>query len=410
MAKKIAYFVGNFPSKSETWIPREILELMNEEIDIKIFSIRDKRTSLSLPEYSTLLKNTEYRNNFFFIYFIKAPVKNLKIFFKILKKIWKNLFNDTQGLRGKMQIIKDLIFFICQLEKIKNFNPDLIVVHFANARANHALFYNILTGKPYIIKMHATDVFRRPNLFQLKVEKAYKVLTISNYNINFIKNRDKDIDTSKFLIHHCGIPINNYVFKDIFSRNNNIPIILSVARLSRMKGFDTLIKSSNELFKKNIKHKLIIVGFGPDKELLTDLVNKFELQDIIEFRGYCAPEEIKNLLTSADLFVLASKFDEEIKTQDGIPVAIMEAMSTGLPVITTKISGIPELIEDRVNGFLINPDEVIELSNKIEEVLKMSKNDLQKIGTNARLKIETDFNLTTLTNELKNLFETVGKG
>ena len=403
MAKKIAYFVGNFPSKSETWIPREILELMNEEVDIKIFSIRDKRTSLSLPEYSTLLKNTEYRNNFFFIHFIKAPIKNLKIFFRILKEIWENLFSDTQGLRGKMQIIKDLIFFICQLEKIKNFNPDLIVVHFANARANHALFYNILTDKPYIIKMHATDVFRRPNLFQLKIEKAYKVLTISNYNISFIKNRDKDIDISKFMIHHCGIPIDNYVFKDIFTKNNNVPIILSVARLSPMKGFDTLIKASNELFKKDIKHKLIIVGFGPDKELLTDLVNKFGLQDIIEFRGYCSPEEIKNLLASADLFVLASKFDEEIKTQDGIPVAIMEAMSTGLPVITTKISGIPELIEDGVNGFLINPGEVIELANKIEEVLKMSKNDLQEIGTNARLKIEADFNLLKLTKELKEM-------
>ena len=81
----------------------------------------------------------------------------------------------------------------------------------------------------------------------------------------------------------------------------------------------------------------------------------------------------------------------------------MEAMSTGLPVITTKISGIPELIEDGVNGFLINPGEVIELSNKIEEVLKMSKNDLQKIGTNARLKIDADFNLIKLTNELKEM-------
>ena len=126
------------------------------------------------------------------------------------------------------------------------------------------------------------------------------------------------------------------------------------------------------------------------------LSNNLGTQNFIEFKNHCPPEEIKKLLYSSDLFVLASQIE-------GIPVAVMEAMSTGLPVITTKISGIPELVEDGVNGFLINPGEVIELSNKIEEVLKMSKNDLQKIGTNARLKIDADFNLIKLTNELKEM-------
>ena len=139
------------------------------------------------------------------------------------------------------------------MEKIKYFNPDIIVVHFANARANHALFYNILSDKPYIIKMHGTDVFSRTNLFRLKVEKAYKVFTISNYNISFIINRDKDVDISKFIIHHCGISIDDYILKFLPDKNNNIPQILSVARLTPTKGFDTLIKASNDLHQKGHK-------------------------------------------------------------------------------------------------------------------------------------------------------------
>ncbi len=105
--------------------------------------------------------------------------------------------------------------------------------------------------------------------------------------------------------------------------------------------------------------------------------------------------------------MLASKVDNQLKTQDGIPVAIMEAMATGIPVIATTISGIPELIENGINGFLVEPDDQVDLSNKIEEVLKMPTRQLQEIGTSARLKIETDFNIVKLTNELKYLCEHV---
>ena len=397
MANRIAYFVGDFPSKTETWVWREIMQLIQENVTIKIFSIRDKKPSFLLDEYSILIRNTEYRDNLFLIHFVKALIISPKTFYNILKEIWGDFLNDTQGLRGKMQVLKDLMFFLSMLDKLNSFKPELVVVHFANARANPALFYNILSKTPYIIKMHAVDVFRRTNLFRLKVEKANKILTISNYNINFIKNRDRDIDTSKFIIHHCGIPINMYDFKSIADKNNKITTILSVGKLTPTKGFDTLIKASSLLHNRGLRHKIIIVGHGMYKKFLFDLAYKLGIKNFIEFKGYCSPEEVKNLLYSSDIFVLASKIE-------GIPVAVMEAMSTGIPVIATKISGIPELIDDKVNGFLINPDDPVALSNKIECILKMSKEQLQEIGIRARLKIESEFNLTKLTDELKDLF------
>jgi colanic acid/amylovoran biosynthesis glycosyltransferase len=409
MSKRIAYFVGDFPSKTETWVCREIMQLMQEDVTIKNFSIRDKKPSFFLSEYSTLVKNTEYRDKFFFFHFLKALITSPNIFYRILNEIWGDFLNDTQGLRGKMQVLKDLMFFSSMLYKLNAFKPELVVVHFANARANHALFYNILSKTPYIIKMHAIDVFRRTNLFRLKVERAYKILTISNYNINFIKNRDRDVDTSKFTIHHCGIPIDMYQFKSVSAKNNKVPTILSVARLTAMKGFDTLIKASYELHKKNVPHKVIIVGFGPDKDMLVNLTKSLGIQDKIDFKDYCSPEEVKDLLHSSDLFALISRFDNKIKTQDGVPVALMEAMATGLPVVSTYISGIPELIDDGVNGFLVKPDDPVMLSNKIEQVLKMSKEELQAITDNARQKIEKCFNLTKLTDELKDLFKSVGE-
>ena len=120
-------------------------------------------------------------------------------------------------------------------------------------------------------------------------------------------------------------------------------------------------------------------------------------------------QDIRNFLHSSDLFVLASKFDQHKKTQDGIPVVLMEAMATGLPVISTKISGIPELVDNGINGFLVDPDDPAALSTKIEEVLSMPKNQLNEIGKKARSKIELDFDIVKLTDELKNLFELMKK-
>ena len=85
----------------------------------------------------------------------------------------------------------------------------------------------------------------------------------------------------------------------------------------------------------------------------------------------------------------------------------MEAMSIGIPVISTKISGIPELIDDNMNGFLVEPDDPTALSNKIEEVLSISENQLNEIVKNARSRIENDFNIKSLTKELINIFKSV---
>ena len=400
MVKRIAYFVGDFPSKSQTWISQEIIQLMREGFIVRIFSIRCKKPSSFPNEYSVLVQNTEYRDNLFIIHFVKNISRNITTFYKTLKEIWTDFLNDTKGLRGKMQILKDLFLYICIYDRIKNFNPDIAIVHFANARANPVLYNNIIFKTPYIIKMHGTDVFQRPNLFNLKVKKAYKILIISNFNFNFIKNRDNDIDTSKFIIHHCGIDTITYKSKSLLERNNKLPVILSVARLTPMKGIDTLINASSILHNKGLEHKLIIAGYGTYKKFLNDLSNSLGIQNFVEFKDYCPPEEVKKLLYSSNLFVLASKIE-------GIPVSVMEAMSTGLPVITTKITGIPELIDNNINGFLVSPDDPIELSNKIEEILKMTKTELQEIANNARLKIETEFNMIKLTNELQNLFEQI---
>src|SRR3972149_9110214 len=289
MVKKIVYFVDLFPSKSETWVQNEIFSLMQQGFEIKIFS-RDKKPSVTLQDNSLFVKNTEYPKGLFLIYFFKNPIRNLSLFYKIIKAIRKDFWSDTKGTRGKIQVLKDLLLYIHKWDKINIFNPDLIVVHFADARADFALFHNLLYKTPYLIKIHAHDVFRRQNLFKLKIDRAYKILSISNYNIEFIKNRDKDIDISKFNVHHCGISINKYEFKSV-PRNNNIPIILSVGRLTNMKGFDTLIKASSELHKKNLTHRIIIAGYGPDKEYLVNLSNHLKLQNVVEFKDYCSPEE-----------------------------------------------------------------------------------------------------------------------
>ncbi|NWF90936.1 MAG: glycosyltransferase [Ignavibacteriaceae bacterium] len=403
--KKIAYFVGEFPSKSETWIWNEITALLQKGFIINVFS-RDKKIPWNGNDPNSIVTKTTYRSKYFLLKILKSPLKNIVNSIKIIAAIWKDVLSDTNGLRGKLQILRDLSFFLSINEKIKEYNPDLIIVHFANATANPVLFNHIVNKTPYIIKMHAIDVYRRTNLFRLKAANAKKILTISEFNIDFIKNRDSDIDISKFIIHRCGIPLNGYEFKPRYENPNKIPIILSVGRLARVKGFDVLLKASAQLAKKKIAHRITIIGYGPEKQALSKLANVLGINEHVEMMDYCPPEKVKEILNSSNLFVLASKYDEE-EIQEGVPVSIMEAMSVGLPVISTKIGGIPELVEDKKTGYLIEPNNPIELAEKIEELLKMPKSELQTIVQNARKKIEIEYNLDKLNEELLTLFDTI---
>ena len=168
-----------------------------------------------------------------------------------------------------------------------------------------------------------------------------------------------------------------------------------------MKGFEYLIHALSRI--KNVPFKCHIIGDGPLRNRLQELIDNLQLSDKIFLEGVMDNGKTKEMINNATLFVLSSIWDNE-EGQDGIPVVLMEAMAIGTPVISTDISGIPELIEDRKTGLLAKTEDDKDLANKIMTLI--SDGSLQKkLISAARIKIENEFDINKNTDLLADIFK-----
>ena len=258
-----------------------------------------------------------------------------------------------------------------------------------------------LDQTPCVIKSHAADVFSGAALFSTKVNQAARFYTISRYNVDFIAKHYPKADTRRIKIHGCGIPMDVMTFKaDRANKIGDRPTLLSVGRLIPMKGFDVLIEASKLLKDQGIDHRIVIIGDGDQKEALRDQTEKLGVADRVEFRGFRTPAEVLEALYSASIFAMPSLWDGGKSTQDGIPVALMESMACGTLAIASRLSGIPELIEDRTSGLLIEPGDSHSLAKAIHTALSMSESERQEITARARETVEKKHDIQKLTQEL----------
>jgi len=136
-----------------------------------------------------------------------------------------------------------------------------------------------------------------------------------------------------------------------------------MGRVSYEKSIDIVIMAFNEVIKKNPVTKLMIIGDGPERDNLEKLVSKLNIQDNVIFTGFLQKEELVNALLATDIFLTASK-------TENMPVAVMEGMAAGLPIVAVDALGTPEIVKDGVNGFLTQPDDYMEMAEKTLQLLK----------------------------------------
>lgn len=195
-----------------------------------------------------------------------------------------------------------------------------------------------------------------------------------------------------------GININKYKFckkKDIKARKFNI---VCVASLNPHKGQELLIEAVSQL-KDNIKDhvKLIIAGEGKQKEFLCNKAIECGISEIVELKGRV--DDVPSLLKSSDLFILPSK------EREGLPLSMIEAMASGLPVIGTDVGGVSEVIENEKNGFLIEPNNAIALQEAIEKIYKMDEDIMNSFCFRSRQIVEKLFNEDVMLRQTEDLYK-----
>lgn len=263
----------------------------------------------------------------------------------------------------KIKIWGIIALWIKILKKIKEINPDIIHVQGLWMGIPGYLAKNILKI-PYVVTGHGSDIYLqsklRINLRSKPVLKsAEAVIALTPHmkkEIQKICNRDV------FVIPN-GIDLKQ--FKNLPKKYNEKKEIkiLFVGSLIPVKGVKYLIESMKIVRNKYINTNLVIVGDGTDKHELKKLVDELNLHDCVSFIGEVPIHKISYYMAKSDIFVLPS-------LSEGLPLVILEAMASGLPIIASNVGGIPSLIQNEINGFLVEPKKPDKIAERVIYLLK----------------------------------------
>jgi glycosyltransferase involved in cell wall biosynthesis len=204
-------------------------------------------------------------------------------------------------------------------------------------------------------------------MLKRKVADSRFFATISEFNRALLIQKCGPDALGKLRLIRCGLPMELFSFNPRRGMGEP-PRLVSVGRLVDYKGFDVLIRACARLRDAGRPIRCLIVGEGPERARLDALITKLQLGGLVTLEGGKLQREVVSSIASADLFVLAC-VPGSGGLQDGIPIVLMEAMALGVPVISTKLSGIPELVVDNRTGLLVAPGDDGHLAAAIERLL-----------------------------------------
>jgi glycosyltransferase involved in cell wall biosynthesis len=245
-------------------------------------------------------------------------------------------------------------------------NVSHLHVHFADVPAQIAMYASAMSGVPFTVMAHANDIFEGGQLLKEKAARAIKMLTISEFNRAYLKQQGVPAD--KLEVVRCGVSFDSPKVSPSFDQRTHYRIG-TLGRFIEKKGLDVLINALGALVQEpSYSVELTIGGDGPLRDELIELVTTIGISDMVHFEGNLAHHRVSEWMRSLDVFVLACKQDSN-GDMDGIPVALMEAMSQYVPVVTTRLSGIPELVIHEQTGLLALPDNPDDLMLQIKRLL-----------------------------------------
>ena len=258
---------------------------------------------------------------------------------------------------------------------------------------------------PLVVHFHGYDAHYKPTLLEFEPSypalfmQAAAIISVSKYMHNALLNMSAPSEKT-FLIHY-GVDVNLFPQSESISSN---PILISVGRFTDKKAPHLTILAFAKAVKIFPEAKLIMIGDGPLMESLIILSNALELNNNIEFRGIQTASEVAAAMQQARAFVLHSVVTSE-GDAEGTPNVILEAASSGLPVISTLHAGIPDVIEHGVSGFLVKENDVKSMAEYMILLLK-DKELAAKMGKAGRKHIEQNFQLH---NQLSKLMSIISK-
>ncbi len=401
MDGRVSYIMSRFPHLPETFILREMIamEQLGWQVELYPLILQHQKVihqealpwlarAHSVPWFSWGLLTANLTT------IIHLPKKYLSVFWQIFR----------ENARSPKFLLRALLLFPRGVWMAQEFQAQNIVhihAHYATHPALVAWLINQLTGIPYSVTVHAHDIFVEKPMLATKLKSAAFVASISQYNVEYLAREIGPWVLEKTRIVRCGIDPAYYETGTLKPDNDRLEII-SVGSLQPYKGHAFLIQGCAILRDRGIPFRCRIIGGGDLRLDLERMIRHNGLEGTVTLLGPCTQGEVSHFLRTANCYVQPSIVMSSGK-MEGIPVALMEAMASGIPVVASSISGIPELVRDGETGWLVPPEDSLSLANVIARIYS-EPIEAQRRADNGKILILNEFELTSNVRKLASLF------
>jgi colanic acid/amylovoran biosynthesis glycosyltransferase len=367
-AATVAYVMSRFPKLTETFILEEILAVEELGVRVELFPLLRQSEPVVHLEAEALTGRAHY-----------APFLSLRILASQLHYLVRrpraylgallSLAARTLGSRnyfiGGLAVFPKVVHAARFMEErgVKH-----VHCHFANHPAAAGFVIHRLTGIPFSFTAHGSDLHRDRHMLREKVMEAGVVVTISDYNRRLVLDECGEEFSDKVVVVRCGVDTQMFRPRDM----GRLPPagrlrLVCIASFDEVKGQRYLVEACRLLVDAGIDVECRLVGDGSTRPDVARRVSRLNLDDRVRFEGRKTRREVADALAEADVAVCPSVWTA-LGDREGIPVALMEAMASGVPVVASNISGIPELVEHEHTGLLVPPGDAVALAEALRRL------------------------------------------
>ena len=403
---KVGFFLLKFPLSSETFVLNQITAFIDMGFEVEIVALQKgdtQNTHAAWTKYN-LAARTRWLQD-------EPQGKVAKLRHRASqtlrgihrKNTWQALNLKRYGAESRNLILSA----ICG-QVVTPLHADVFIAHFGPAGVTAAKLreLGVIRGKLATI-FHGMDISSRDVLnhytpeYQQLFRRGDLMLPISDLWAGRLQKMG--CPREKIAVSRMGVDMTRFSPRPVKAPATPLEII-SVARLTEKKGLHVAIEACRQLKEQGVAFRYRILGIGPWERRLRTLIEQYQLEDVVEMPGFKPSHEVKAILDDADVFLLPSVTGAD-GDMEGIPVALMEAMAVGIPVVSTLHSGIPELVEADKSGWLVPENDARALAQRLAAFSQLDTDELAPVIKRAREKVEHDFNQQVINRELASLLQ-----
>ena len=368
---RLAYLVNQYPHVSHSFIRREIRAL--EELGTPVMRISVRRSEAKLVDPADIEEHAQtlilLESGYAALAWscVVALGKPLRLL-RALRVTWSYGRRSGRLLKSPAYLAEACLL----VRRLRGAGITHLHVHFGTNSADVAVITRVLGGPPFSFTVHGPKEFDSPQALSLadKFARSAFTVAISSFGRSQLMRWAAAADWPRIQVVRCGV---DAAFLDGLAPPVGGSVLVCVGRLVEQKGQLLLIEAAARLARSGVDFQLVLAGDGPMRSRIEAAIHAGELQSRVRITGWISNDTVRQEIIASRLMVLPS-------FAEGLPVVLMEALALGRPVVTTYVAGIPELVRDGVNGWLVPPGSVEALEATLREALSADSDRLAAMG------------------------------